>query len=131
MAGISVGDMAAVVTIAVAVSGGLTAAVNSWMARRRASGRVSTSEASVLWQQSQEMRAMLLTEKTRAEDQRDKLIAAYTDQVLPALTETREVLRSLTANTAEILRLLTENNRLLLEGGSHEAAGALAAPQES
>lgn len=125
-----VATLAATITVAVAVAGGLSTLLGHWLNRRAASGRVATSEAAVLWQQSQEMRTVLLAEKTRAEDQRDRLIAAYTDQVLPALTETREVLLSLTATTAEVQRLLTENNRLL-EGGGHEAAGALAASPEN
>jgi hypothetical protein len=98
---------------------GLTAgAVAYFTSRRSASGRVSTSEASVLWQQSQAMRDMMLAEKTKAEEQRDRLIEAYTTQVFPVLTQINTAVTSLTAAVAEDVKLSREVLQAL-KGGGH------------
>lgn len=117
--------LAAYIAIAVAVASGISTMLNHWLRRRAASGRVETSEAAVLWQQSQDIRNMLMTEKTRAEDQRDRLIEAYTTQMLPVLAETKEAVLGLTATVQDMVKLLAEN-RALLEGGSRGMAGTLA-----
>lgn len=110
--------LAAVVTVAVAVAGGLSTLLTHWLNRRAASGRVATSEAAVLWEQSQDIRSMLLTEKNKAEEQRDRLIEGYTEQVLPVLTETNAAVTNLRAALAENIRLSRE---ILAElrGGGH------------
>ena len=116
-----------VYTILAAVAVPLVAAatgVGAYLARRKsASGRVSDSEASILWQQSQDMRTMLMTEKERAEEQRDKLIAAYTEQVLPLLSSVNRVVQDLSVAVAEILPVV-RGIRDDLEGGSHAATVA-------
>lgn len=122
--------LAAYIAIAVAVTSGISTMLNHWLRRRAASGRVETSEAAVLWQESQDIRSMLLTEKTRAEDQRDRLIEAYTTQMLPVLAETKEAVLSLTATVQDMVKLMTEN-RVLLEEVSRGTAGALAAASEA
>jgi hypothetical protein len=74
----------AVVSI-VLVAGGFFAATVTYFVRRRIStGKVSTSEADVLWQQSQATRDMLLKEKELAESQRDKMME-INGQILPML----------------------------------------------
>lgn len=113
----NVETLAAAVTVAVAVSGGLSGLLGHWIARRAASGRVSTSEADVLWQQSQDIRAMLLAEKTKAEEQRDRLIEAYTTQVFPVLTQINTAVTSLTAAVAEDVKLSREVLQALRGGG--------------
>lgn len=119
----NVGDLAAVIAVAVAVTGGVSTLISQWLARRAASGRVATSEAAILWQQSQDIRAMLLSEKVRAEEQRDKLIDAYTGKVLPTLAEINKAVVGIAA-------ALEESNRLLRDmrasggGGTHEAPEA-------
>jgi hypothetical protein len=117
------GTLAAVVTIAVAVTGGVSTLIGQWLARRAASGRVATSEAAILWQQSQDIRTMLLTEKTRAEDQRDKLIDAYTGKVLPTLAEINKAVAGIAAALEESNRLL-QDVRVSVGGGTHEAPEA-------
>lgn len=119
----NVETLAAAVTIAVAVSGGLSALLSHWLARRTASGRVATSEAAVLWQQSQDMRTMLAAEKAKAEEQRDRLIEAYTTQVFPVLTQINTAVTALTAAVAEDIKLSREA-LVALRGGEH----ALPAP---
>jgi hypothetical protein len=101
------------------VSGGVAAALVS---RRSSSGKVATSEASVLWAQAQEMRAMLLAEKTKAEEQRDRFIASYTEQVLPMLTSINTLVQDLSGAVADALALLTDNSALLRGGGARVAA---------
>lgn len=98
---LSIANLAALITVIVAVAGGVSAMAGHWLARRQASGRVATSEAAVLWQQSQDLRAVLLTEKTRAEDQRDRLIEAYTRQVLPALAEISTAVTAISVTVAD------------------------------
>ena len=114
--------LAAVVVVLVGAATGLATYLNS---RRSGSGKVATSEAAVLWQQSQDMRAMLLTEKERAEEQRDKLIAAYTEQVLPVLSSVNQLVQDLTGATTEIVGIV-RGIRDDLEGGGHGIAAASA-----
>jgi hypothetical protein len=67
------------------VAGGFFAATVTYFVRRRVTtGKVSTSDADVLWQQSQAMRDMLLKEKELAENQRDKMMEVN-GQILPML----------------------------------------------
>lgn len=122
--------LAAYIAVAGAAASGVNALLNHWLRRRAASGRVETSEAAVLWQESQDIRSMLLTEKTRAEDQRDRLIEAYTTQMLPVLGETRDAVLSLTATVQDMVKLMKEN-RVLLEEVSRGTAGMVAAASES
>lgn len=110
--------LAAVVTVAVAVAGGLSTLLTHWLNRRAASGRVATSEAAVLWEQSQDIRAMLLAEKNKAEEQRDRLIEVYTGQMFPVLTEVNTAVVSLTGAMAENARLSREILQKL-RGGDH------------
>lgn len=98
---LSIANLAALITVIVAAAGGVSAMAGHWLARRQASGRVATSEAAILWQQSQDLRAVLLTEKTRAEDQRDRLIEAYTSQVLPALAEISAAVTAISVTVAD------------------------------
>jgi hypothetical protein len=122
--------LAAYIAIAVAAASGISTVLGHWLRRRAASGRVETSEAAVLWQQSQDIRNMLMTEKARAEEQRDRLIEAYTVQVLPVLAETKEAVLSLTATVQDMVKLITEN-RVLLEEVGRGTARTLAPASES
>jgi hypothetical protein len=70
--------------------------------RRDTSGQVKTTDAATLWAQSQEMRAQLIAEKTRAEDQRDRVMAIQAAQVVPVLESTAESLRQILAALAQI-----------------------------
>jgi hypothetical protein len=74
-----------IVVALVTVVGGFLGAAITYLARKRVTaGKVSTSDADVLWQQSQAMRDMLLKEKELAESQRDKMIE-INGQLLPML----------------------------------------------
>jgi hypothetical protein len=119
---VDIADVAAWVTVAVAVAGGISGLAGHWLARRQASGRVSTSEASVLWAQSQDMRHQLLEDKRRAEDQRDRLIDSYTAQVLPALTSINFLVQGMGSNLSEVLGILRQDKAA--EGEWHEASAA-------
>lgn len=116
--------LAAYISVAVAVSGVLSALAGHWVARRASSGRVATSDAAVLWAQAQDMRAMLLAEKDKAEEQRDRLIEAYTQQTFPVLTEVNTAVMSLSAAVAEDVRLAREI-LALVKGGGHALSVAV------
>lgn len=121
---IDAGTLAAVVTVAAAVSGSASGLLGHWIARRTTSGRVSTSEASVLWQQSQDMRVMLLAEKEKAEEQRDRLIDAYTQRVFPVLTEINSTTAEMGDAVAEGVRLVREIRFTQLEEARRALPGA-------
>jgi hypothetical protein len=71
-----------VVTIAAVAFGGLA----TWLAaRRRASGKIGTSDAADLWSESRAIRDLLATQLEKVEQQRDRLIESQAGQVLPAL----------------------------------------------
>jgi len=74
----------AVVSIVVGLGGFFAAMVTYFVRRRVTTGKVSTSDADILWQQSQAMRDMLMKEKEMAEQQRDKLME-INGQILPML----------------------------------------------
>lgn len=119
LAAVAVGLVTAVAGIAVYLAN-----------RRSAHGKVDTSEASVLWQQAQDMRTMLAAEKTRAEEQRDRLITAYTESIMPVLSRVNTAVIDLAENVAEILELV-KANRASLEGGGHEGTPDLQASVRS
>src|SRR3984885_11378328 len=70
--------------LATVVAGFLGAAITYFARKRVTVGKVGTSDADVLWQQSQAMRDMLLKEKEMAESQRDKMIE-INGQLFPML----------------------------------------------
>jgi hypothetical protein len=112
-----VGIIAAIVCIAAVAASGAGALTSYLLARRGASGKVSTSEASVLWAQAQEMRGMLMDRLGRAEEQRDRLIEAYTKQIFPMLTSINHLVQGLSAAAegAGMVRGISE----AAEGGEH------------
>jgi hypothetical protein len=72
---------------------------------------VETSEASVLWQQSQAMVEGLRRDKERAEDQRDRLLDLQETQMMPAL-------EAITKSQQHVLGILAE-----LSGQSEQGIG--------
>lgn len=113
-------QLAALIAVVSAAVGGLTGLAGHWLARRSASGKVSTSEASVLWEQSQDMRHVTLDQLKAAEEQRDRLIAAYTEQVLPLLTTVSQLVRDQSISLTEALTLLRHLASGQGGGGGHE-----------
>jgi hypothetical protein len=111
------GTLAALLTIAVTVAGIVSGVAGHLLGRRSASGRVSTSEASVLWDQSQDMRHSQEDRLARTEDQRDKLIAAYTTQVLPMLADISALVTGLTATVSDGFEEIRHLSVLLQQGG--------------
>ena len=81
----STGSNLEILTALATVVAGILGAAITYVARKRVTvGKVSTSDADVLWQQSQAMRDMLLKEKELAENQRDKMLE-INGQILPML----------------------------------------------
>ncbi len=91
------------ITAGAVITGGVIA---YFLRRRGSSGQVKTSDAATLWAQSQEMRIQLIAEKTRAEDQRDRVMAIQSEQVMPALTATAEALQQVLLALAQIQKTL-------------------------
>jgi hypothetical protein len=78
-------------------------ALVTWLTTRRtSSGRIGTSEAAVLWDQAQSMRAELVAQRDKAMEQRDRLIESQSAQVLPALTAIAASLRQITESLANL-----------------------------
>ena len=90
------------VSIALAAGGFFAATVTYFVRRRVTTGKVSTSDANVLWQQSQAMRDMLLKEKELAESQRDKILEVN-GQILP-------MLESINNSLIDIYRIVRKRN---------------------
>lgn len=89
---------------AIASSAALIAgSAGTWLlARRSSSGRIGTSEAAVLWEQAQAMRAELAAQRDKAAEQRDRLIDAQAAQVIPALAAIAASLREITGSLARL-----------------------------
>jgi hypothetical protein len=76
----------ALISVAVAVGVIILGALTAWLTvRRTASGKIGTSEASVLWEQAQAMRAELVAQRDKAMEQRDRLIESQSAAIIPAL----------------------------------------------
>lgn len=90
--------LAVIIPVAIAAGTGLASFLTS---RRTASGVIRTSDADVLWNQSQKMMEALQRDKDRAEDQRDRLLDLQEHQIMPAL-------EALSATQQHVLGLLTE-----------------------
>ena len=93
------GLLAGAATVILASVGGLAAYLVS---RRQASGRISTSEAAVLWEQAQKMRAELEGQRDKAVEQRDRLIESQSAQILPVLQLVIDSLRQITESLARL-----------------------------
>src|SRR5579863_331666 len=92
----------ALVSIALVAGGFFAATVTYFIRRRITTGKVSTSDADVLWQQSQAMRDMLLKEKELAESQRDKMMD-INGQILP-------MLESINSSLVDIFQIVRGKN---------------------
>jgi hypothetical protein len=95
--------ISAAVAIAVVVLGGLV----TWLTvRRTASGKIGTSEAAVLWEQAQAMRAELVAHRDKAIEQRDRLMESQTALLIPMLTGINGSLQQITESLAQITESL-------------------------
>ena len=96
------------------VAGGFFAATVTYFVRRRiTTGKISTSDADVLWKQSQAMRDMLLKEKEMAESQRDRMLEVN-GQIFPML----ESINSALVRIAETLKERRNGSRQITRGQS-------------
>jgi hypothetical protein len=101
----TLGSLLGIITAAAVIIGGIIAYL---LRRRGTTGRVATSDAATLWAQSQQMYTQVLAEKMRAEDQRDRVMAIQSSQVLPVLTATDESLRQILAALGQIQDTLAQ-----------------------
>lgn len=94
---ITIGDISAGIAIFVFVVGVASAAITYFLRRRLATGSTETSDADVLWDQAQKMRAELQDQLDAVTEQRDKLVEFQSAQVLPALGSIAASLNQITA----------------------------------
>lgn len=113
------GLMGVVVATASVTSGGLVAWINT---RRRNSGKIETSEASVLWQQSQKMREELTRRAERAEDQRDRLLSSYSTELIPMISSISKNQSLLTESVSDVLTILRATGPLPPGNGNGKEA---------
>lgn len=117
------GSLAAIITAIVAALLAAATAAGAYLAsRRQHSGAVRTSEAAVLWQQAQEMREMLLTQKEKAEQQRDRLIQSYTEQIVPVLTSINTIVQDMADAVADGVGMVRVISTAMNQGGPDAAA---------
>lgn len=96
--------LASLIAVAVFITASLGGLAAYLVSRRLSSGRISTSEASVLWDQAQKMRAELEGRYDKAAEQRDRLIESQASQVLPVLQLVVDSLRQITESLARLER---------------------------
>lgn len=99
---LSAQNIAAVIAIAVFIAASASGLATYLVSRRSSSGRIATSEASVLWEQAQKMRAEMQSERDKAIEQRDRLITSQSAQVLPVLQLVIDSLHQITESLARL-----------------------------
>jgi hypothetical protein len=93
--------------IFVGVGGALFGGIMGYLSiKRKNSGKIATSEAAVLWQQSESMRKSLESQLARTEDQRDRVMDLFERQMLPALGELAKNQATLNTSIEDVLELL-------------------------
>lgn len=109
--GLTLGDISAGIGILVFVVGLASAGVTYMLRRRETRGTTDTSDADVLWDQAQKMRAELQEQLEAVTTQRDKLVEFQSGQVLPALgtiaTSLSQITNALTRLEVQITKALT------------------------
>ncbi len=93
--------LATVLAVVVTVAGGFGA---YFVARRQNTGKVSESSADILWKQSQSMYIDAVKERDRAIEQRDRLMSAQADQVIPILSAVLQAVHQI-GSTMDIVNL--------------------------
>jgi hypothetical protein len=86
----------------------ITGMVTYMVTRRTKSGQISTSEAATLWAESQDMRRMLMEDKRRIEEQRDKLLDSSQSQIIVTLGSVNTTIKNVLALINELLRRINE-----------------------
>jgi hypothetical protein len=103
-----------IVGIFVGVSGAFFGGLMGWLAiKKKNSGKIETSEASSLWNQTQILIQSLQRDKElaeskreRAEEQRDRVIDTIQTQMVPALTTIRTSQVQLAESVNEVITVL-------------------------
>lgn len=99
---LSAANIAALIAIAVFVSAVAGAVVTYLVRRRETTGSTRTSDAGVLWDQAQKMRAEMEGQRDKAIEQRDRLIDSQSSQVLPVLQLVIDSLHQITESLARL-----------------------------
>jgi hypothetical protein len=84
--GVSIATLSELIAIFVFIAAVIGGVVTYLIRRRGSSGTTDTSEAGTLWQQSQAMFVQVTAERDKAVEQRDRLMTAQSDQVIPILS---------------------------------------------
>ena len=84
------------ISVVAAIVGSAVGGIATWYGvRRKTSGRIGTSDADILWQQSSEMRSALQIQLDKATEQRDRLIESQASSVLPMIAGITDSLKQL------------------------------------
>lgn len=85
-----------IISVVAAIVGSAIGGIATWYGvRRKTSGRIGTSDADILWQQSSEMRTALQAQLDKAIEQRDRLIDSQASNILPMISGITESLKEL------------------------------------
>lgn len=104
---VSLSTFLTVIGIIVTVASLMGGVVATWIqTKRKHSGKIETSEAAVLWETVNKLLATIQRDKERAEDQRDKLIAAYEEKLIPMVAAINMSLSGLSGSISEVLTIL-------------------------
>ena len=95
--------LSTVIPLVVAISTGI---ITYLVSRRTSSGRIATSEASQLWEQTRAIIDDLREAKDRAENQRDKLLELQRESTHPAL-------EAISISQQHVLEVLSETLKTL------------------
>jgi biopolymer transport protein ExbB/TolQ len=96
--------IAASITAFIFVVTAVGGVVTYLLRQRGTTGTTRTSDAAVLWEQAQVMRAELTEALEKMTAQRDKIMQAQESQVLPVLSAIGESLKQITASLARLER---------------------------
>jgi len=94
---LSVSDLSAIVAIFLFAAGIIGGVVTYLIRRRGTTGTIDTSDAESLWKQTQAMHAQITAERDKAIEQRDRLMTAQSDQVIPILSALLSAVQQLKA----------------------------------
>lgn len=100
----STAAMAVSVTVFIFVVTAIGGVITYLLRQRGTAGTTRTSDAAVLWEQAQVMRAELIAALEKMTEQRDKIMKAQESQVIPVLAVISDSLKQITASLARLER---------------------------
>ncbi len=120
---------AEVIAVIAAIIGSAAGGIATWYGvRRKTSGRIGTSDADILWQQSAQMRDSLLAQLTKTTEQRDRLIDSQAGSILPMIAGMVTTLKELEMAIVAIGERLGRDEVLQIQGTATSSRPESASP---